>query len=537
MPLIFSIMARKSEQQGNVDLWYQSFIWLKALGNSVNKEFCKTEIAGHPDYPSLIALSDFLDMGGMRYKAVEGDSSHFGNFEYPLLAHMKVPGNEHLVVINDPSEWSTRENELLQWDGIVIFPEGKSKWQHPRNDDANRSQQTALLSGMSLCLACAFLFVFLNWSNSFDLRIVFGVLSFSGLLISLSVLAVEMGVRNEGLKQLCSVLSQGGCEKVTQSKYAKGILGFSLADAGVTYFAGQFIAYLISCRIAQVFQALAISSTLSFFVACYSIYLQAFRLKVWCVLCLGIVAVLLIQAGLVQNEWQNIVSVVPEAAYLGILIVLIAVYIPLKRLIMLQRDSKLKLVELRGWKFDGPLFVEQWVRQSIADVSIWEKDLVIGSEDAPLQITVACNPYCNPCAKAHTILDEMVEQYSSYLKVQVRLFFDNQNPLDKRFTAAKAILQKAKVSDRKGDLQQMLTGWFATMNYDKWRLDWPADPSTEVEDDMERHFNWIKASDISYTPTIFVNGKRLPARYSLSDLRNLVPQLLELLPLNAKPGL
>jgi len=34
--------------------------------------------------------------------------------------------------------------------------------------------------------------------------------------------------------------------------------------------------------------------------------------------------------------------------------------------------------------------------------------LIIGNEDAQNEIIKVCNPYCEPCSKAHPILDEII---------------------------------------------------------------------------------------------------------------------------------
>jgi hypothetical protein len=83
------------------------------------------------------------------------------------------------------------------------------------------------------------------------------------------------------------------------------------------------------------------------------------------------------------------------------------------------------------------------------------------------------------------------------------------------------------------DLQKMLTDWFDWMNYDRWLEKWPLEASPDVSDRMYQHSQWISESRINYTPTLFINGRRLPGRYTLKDIEFLVPQLAESLRDNA----
>jgi protein-disulfide isomerase len=44
---------------------------------------------------------------------------------------------------------------------------------------------------------------------------------------------------------------------------------------------------------------------------------------------------------------------------------------------------------------------------------------------------------------------------------------------------------------------------------------------------MKYHFQWINDSQIKYTPTLFINGFKLPSRYQIDDLDKLIPLILE----------
>src|SRR5690606_16246868 len=46
--------------------------------------------------------------------------------------------------------------------------------------------------------------------------------------------------------------------------------------------------------------------------------------------------------------------------------------------------------------------------------------ITIGSHDAKHTVIKVCNPYCGPCAKAHPIIDDII---NSNIDVQVRIVF------------------------------------------------------------------------------------------------------------------
>lgn len=166
-------------------------------------------------------------------------------------------------------------------------------------------------------------------------------------------------------------------------------------------------------------------------------------------------------------------------------ILALALY-PAKQLIKTNKSNEQKLAELKKWKTDAQIFITQWQQEQPVDTTIWENDLLIGNPDAPLLITVACNPYCGPCAKAHEQLDGMLEKFHGKLAVQIRLLCDPKNEKDKRTIAVEAILRQAAVLSDKQVLQQILTDWFKWMNYEKWSNKWN-NKSTQVDDVMNRH--------------------------------------------------
>jgi protein-disulfide isomerase len=271
-------------------------------------------------------------------------------------------------------------------------------------------------------------------------------------------------------------------------------------------------------------------------VAAWSIYTQAVKLKQYCALCLSIVAVLVLQSitalFIIQ---QFILNEISSSVYIGfgsfiaLFFILALVLLPTKQLIKTNNSNKLKLAELKKWKLDAGLFINQWQQEQEVDTAIWANDLLIGNPFAPLLITVACNPYCGPCAKAHQQLDNLLHRFANKLKVQIRLLCNAENENDKKTVAVKAILQKAATIKTNSDLQQMLTDWFERMDYEKWDAKWKSDNTINVNKRLQEHSKWVVDSAIAFTPTFFINGKKLPGRYNLDDIEILIPQLTEMM--------
>lgn len=514
-------------------LWQTTQNWLLLLGNKPNTKLCREEISTHPDYPAITSVIDFLDSGNMQYQAIQADASYIHEFNYPLLAHIRQPGQEYMHIIHDAAQWDKQKEITQYWSGITIFPERNSSWKNAQNATYQKAEFKNKVFVLLLIIIGLSLFTASSVKQVNPFVIGFGLFSLIGLIISILLLAAELGYQSQIVKQVCGTVGNGGCEKVLKSKYAKGILGITPADVSVLYFAAQFIFYLLSLYFANLLTCILLITMGGIAIAGWSIYTQAMKLKEWCLLCLGIVVVLILQTtfALILSNSQLLIpnSLTPFLCLFVLCAFLYFTLSPVKQLIKTNNTNQQKLAELKKWKTDAGLFITQWQHEQQVDTTIWPNDLLLGNKDAPIIITVACNPYCGPCAKAHIQLDELLHQSAGKVKVQIRLLFDGKDETNKLTVAVKAILQKASEINNNTELQQMLTDWFTWMDFDKWNTKWKSCSNMIVHDQLFAHKNWIAESKIQFTPTFFISGRKLPGRYSISDIEILIPQLTEIL--------
>jgi protein-disulfide isomerase len=285
---------------------------------------------------------------------------------------------------------------------------------------------------------------------------------------------------------------------------------------------------MIAAFYPAVFSVLPILAVAGIVIVAVSLYTQAVVIKQWCALCLGIATILVLQAAaaialVTSPTWYSAVALLAVYALYTLAL------LPIKSLLKASLSAKPKLAELKKWQNDANLFTAQLEKEQQVDTCIWENDLIIGNPNAPVMITVACNPYCGPCAKAHVELDNLVEKYPDTVKVQVRFLCDPKDLEERRTKAVHAMLGYAET--KAADVAHTITDWFADMNFDKWRSKYPElnlNGSTEkVNEKIEKHSAWVKDADITATPTFFVNGKKLPGRYNLKNIEKIIPALAE----------
>ena len=526
-----------------LEFWQTAYEWLRQTGNTINKNYCKEELTTHPDYPSLVSLTDFLENGNMGYRAITADASYLHEFNYPVLIHIRQHANQYMHILSSPADWEKQKDMVTNWSGVVLYAKKNAKWHNEHHilhqlAEKKRKAISFTFVGIALLLFC----ITVRFTNSLSIStMAFGLLSLAGIVVSLAALGTELGFQNEITRQVCGLGAGSGCEKVLKSSFAKGFAGLTPADAAVLYFLSQFLLYLFSPLNNSLLPGICRISLAGLVMVGWSLYTQAFRLKEWCALCLAIAGILTLQTTLsisyaTQAWWPmatlptlSLSGFLPEGLFVFLFVFLALLLFPVKQLIKTNASNKTKLTELRKWKLDADLFVSEWEKEPETDTVIWENDLLLGSPFAPLLITVACNPYCTPCSRAHVKLDNLLHRFPDKIRLLVRLSCAPQDVTDQKTIAVKAILQLASTLQNKKELQQLLTDWFEKMNYQQWEEKWQPDKNIRVQERIEQHYDWMEQNRIAFTPTFFINGKKLPGRYSIDDLEQLIPQLAELM--------
>ncbi|RZJ91798.1 MAG: hypothetical protein EOO20_04050 [Chryseobacterium sp.] len=511
------------------EFWQISLKWLKSCGVELNKEYVRDEIVTHQDYPSLTALTDFLDSGSMKYLAVEGSQDYLSAFQYPLLAHIDVPGEQYMRIIETEDDWHSHPGLLQNWSGIVLMPTDERQWYNDDHQEVHKKARQMSIVFISICILM-FVSLFIMSRLTIDLyNIWFSLLSILGVAFGLVLFVTELGFQNHIVKQVCGALSDDGCEKVLNSRYASGFLGITPADLTLLYFSSQYV-FLFICIFSGVNSSLSfVLSYIGIFPAVWSIYTQSVLIKKWCVLCLGVVTILILQFVLVQFYPPIFLDFKEILIFMAVLLLLLLILYPIKALLKTIISNKKSLLELKKFKSDPGLFLYEWEKGISVDTEYWDNEIIIGEPKAPIRVTIACNPYCDPCAQAHFEMEKIMERYPANVCLQIKFLSFNfsNNPLAQKIDEANSLILNTLIKlDDSLEVKKAVDDWFRVMDISQWKKRWRQDDSIDVAPLLSRHFNWISTNQITYTPTIFINGKKLPGLYALKDFAAMIPGLL-----------
>ncbi len=503
---------------------------------TIAKSYINNVMVTHPDYPALTSATDALEVLGIPYNALQVAKDNVEALHYPLLAHSNNNGGE-LVIINNQKEL-LQEPFFTNWTGVVIVISANTFVNNKENilaykKEKQQKQQNIIIG---LFFFTVLLFPFLYHFTTYGIMpLIQCLLSILGIGIGILIYQQENGIDNSINDTLCK--KSEDCNVITHSKAATLFWGIKWSDIGLIYFSSTTLLLSSMAYIKQLinlFPFLSLLSLASILFCIYSLYYQKFIAKKWCTLCLYILAVLGLQA--IVNMWYN--NGLPQlntiffkwiiVTAITFALLTIIWFIVIKKLLILQRKQKIVINNLQRFKHNTPLFINTLTAQAAINIPIQANDLQLANPNAPIQITIACNPYCGPCVDAHFKLEELLQYTKEHIGLTIH-FMANHTPNDsKRSKAINAIYTAMHTNNAIGNahkIEEILHQWFTINDTEKF-VDF-------YKINKEYSISGLQKSDtstwdmqIEYTPTLLINGYKLPSQYTITDVIQMILPLI-----------
>lgn len=508
---------------------------IKELRVPVSSFTVKNDLENHPDYPTLLALSDCLNNWKIPNNAFRVDKGNFktGDLAYPFIAHLYDEGGRFILVHEAKdanikytdekglNQILTEEEFLRKWDGVVLYAEKEE-------GSGESNYRTALTKGWMDKLRIPFLlsvvllgvFTTISFTELSIPYLAVLVIKLFGIAISVLLIMQSIDTGNPFIKNLCSLGKKNDCNTILKSDAANLTSWLSWTEVGLFYFVGSFTCLL--------FNPGSVSLLIWLSLAClpytfYSIWYQ-FKIKNWCVLCCSI-QVLLWTEALVLIFSYPVASVNFEISQ-WILTVLcflwpIALWAVIKPLLLRSAQSKPLQQQLRKFKYNSDLFNQLLTNQPHYNVSSELMPIRLGNQNAETMITMISNPFCGPCATTHKFLENWLEMSED---IQLQIVFATANEdTELRTKVARHIAALGRLEDSE-IVKEAMNNWYGqgSKNYEMWAEKYPIVLDSEISKVTERQKKWCIESDIQFTPTILINGYKLVEPYQLEDLKYLL---------------
>lgn len=507
--------------------------WLSVLGIKVSGKYLKQQLQTHPEYPSMLCITDTLESLGIEHAAVQIEKEHLPEIPVPFLAHLTGNGGEWVMVKNRDNLDQQFPEFYERWKGTVLAAEKTKGWHNTDNERELKKERNGNLQVLVFVSIVSLLVVtaLITVGTIFDACILLSAAA--GILVGWLIETKDLGINNVLADQVCGV--KADCNAVIHSKAAKLPGGLKWGDIGLIWFSFQFLFLLSSVLSGKTQEAnylLSLCTLFYFPIACFSLFYQWRVAKKWCRLCLIVVGIMIVQSLLLlpnilldRLQWP-----VYSTSTMAILLLLVAIigWLSVKKL--LAENQKLESIKRRLLRFKNnvDIFSAVLANQRKVDTCPWKKDIQIGNPAGTVQIVVACNPYCGPCANTHQVLHKLTE-IDKELGLTIRFTITASNKEDKKTKAVEYISQLIEIKRRVLTAKELikyqrdiLHYWFECMDFDKFKTNHPLIEKTGVDEFLNQQEIWGMEANITRTPTIFINGYEAPEFYNINELPSLI---------------
>jgi hypothetical protein len=497
---------------------------LRELSVPVTDATIRDSLLSHPNYPSLLCVSDSLEQWGLDTMALDIAPSGLSHLPCPFLAHCPTVGDDPYWIVKSAGDDglvcmdSRRRIRPVAfqdfcgvWDGKVLVMEKRAVYgeaDYPVRRRAERWGRMRIVLGVLVLLlpmvAALRVYVREGGDGGYFSALLAG--NILGVVLVLLLQGYEYGWAGAGLKRWCSLNGKMSCAAVLQSRGARLWKDVSWGDLGLVYFAGSLAYGWLVAYGGLSPEPLVLCNYLSVGYVVFSLLYQGLVVRKWCFLCLLVQGVLVGEglAALVTGQPAGLadgMSFVFVQAIAGVSWILLKpLWVRSMEAVVLRRGlTRLKRNEL---VFRGLLGSEDALKSDPGGVG-----LVIGDGQAERSLVLVSNPYCAPCGKMHQKLERLLEKDRRW---KVRIIFSIAGQDEDAVGAVRSFFHAADTGGEAG-LRRALHDWYGEMK--------KGAEGIGTDKRIAEMADWCRKEEIRYTPAVFVDGRRLPEPYDIGDLQ------------------
>lgn len=525
---------------------------LSRLEVNVTEGTLSDDLQSHPFYPSLLSISDVFSSYGVANISFKGSIEKVEEIHSPFIAQIKLDSIAYNVftvvqyegngIINyfrpDERRFATislAEFKIIWRSSVMLLAEpnenaGEKDFKQKKlKEHKNKVAGYAAFSSIPVLVFLTSVFKLYNYGFLAVYPVIYFVFFVVGTVTALLLLLYELDQHNPMLSQLCTSGKMINCGAVLNSRASK-IAGISWSAIGFTYFSGgTLLLFFSGINMPNALFFLSWTNLLTVPYILFSLYYQWRIAKQWCLLCLSTQAILLSQVFIsILAGWHRSITLehffstefIMSALFsYSIIIVGLNIVLPAFRKTKEGRKNK---IELQRLKQNPQIFNTLLSKQKHIKEQSESLGIILGNPNATNKIIKVCNPYCNPCARAHFPIEELLK-HNPDLQVQI-IFNATNSEEDIRAAPVKHLLAIAE-KEVESITKQALDSWYSSKkkNYEQFASRYPMNGELKKQDEkLEAMNDWCRKMEISHTPTFFINGHELPDIYTVNDLKYFV---------------
>ena len=230
-------------------------LYLKQLNVKVNNVTVNETLQNHPDWPTLLCISDSLNKWNIPNAAGKMDVSKIGELPTPFIAYINNSETPLAIVtsVSDTTVWGyqsnydkpvagPKEDFIKKWTGVYLIAEQD---EHSGEPNYKANKRKALLNSLLPVAALALLVIlsllFINKAigsiNTIAKFSITGIylhyfILLAGVFITALLLWYEIDKSNPLLQKVCTGIAKGNCNAILSGKQAKVFNWLSWSEVG-----------------------------------------------------------------------------------------------------------------------------------------------------------------------------------------------------------------------------------------------------------------------------------------------------------------
>jgi Vitamin K epoxide reductase family len=502
--------------------------FLKFLKIPISAQYVEQLITGHPEFPSLLSISDVFNRLGINHVVTRIKKEQVHELEFPYLVPLDTGLGNTLLVKNEDDLRKYRTQLDDEWSGVVLLAERTNSISDKENNEMFAREKSINRNIAIIMLALAGLLLMAGFYMT-TLENIILALAVAGVIVGYFLCAKELGISYAPVDAFCNVGKDINCDRVLKSDIT--LLGVNFSDAVLAYFLFQSIIIGMSSIAASqqiALPILSIPGLLALPVVVFSLYYQYAVAKTWCRLCLIVDGLLIIQAlvfgyGLYKGTLTisiGLSMLLPMAATaLFVLLSVISVKVGMRhyqKLVQLGSDNRIK--------HNPVVFTTLLRQQKRVDELPFDYEMQVGNPFAPIKIIMVSSLHCNPCKLKHEVVHQLVATYPDLVNVSFRFAKSASWPTSAGTLLSYWFHNIYGKENESTNTATLMHNWFELWDLQKFEKKYGIKTDNTVINKLEQqHNDWTKHA--STVPMFLVNGFELPRGYTIDDLLAMAPSL------------
>jgi len=511
-------------------------LFARKLRWKITRTSLRQLLLGHPDFPSLAAVGDVFTFLQVANRSVRIRSGELGKIVLPAIAYVKdrqfviietVDDDDiHFIDEHGRKGTLTRAAFDSDWSGVIFMvqPDRPVREDHYLARAINEWLDRAKIPFVGLVGISALYFGgWLVWRSHQRLSIY--LTGIAGSFLGLLLVSKGWKTPGAGPKMWCPVTDYTDCDGVLESAASRLFGPIKLSHLVFIFFSSQLLAYTVACAAgiaAPVLALLRIATIAAVAVTLYSLFIQAFVIRKFCIYCLAVILLLWVQVFLLPPAAPVSRGLFPGNGLLLLTAGMAAsVLIVLEWFAEMRRTLRKDSLNYKGIKTNKGVITALLRSGQTIPVERMPGEVIFGSQTCQFLITVVINLECTGCYEMLRQAELLLLRHPSQAGLLVRYAANPEDETSRATRAASRLLRLgARLSQR--DYQHSLKDWYALKDADAWALKYAMEDDEGITPLLRDQNRWINENKIPQTPFVIINDHIKPDELEFHDLDVLI---------------